>query len=47
MYPDKSNKKAHLIDFTSVLSRLEKETTTTERNYRIKILKECIRKCSE
>ena len=47
MYSDKNYKKAHLIDFKSVLARLEKETSTNERNYRIKVLKECISRCSE
>jgi hypothetical protein len=47
MYSDKNYKKAHLVDFRNVLFRLEKETTTNERDYRIKVLKECIAKCSE
>ena len=47
MYSDKSNKKAHLIDFRSVLTRIEKETKSNERDYRIRILKENIAKCSD
>ncbi len=47
MYRDKKDRKKHLIDFRSVLTRIEKETTSTERDYRIKVLKECINRCSD
>ena len=47
MYSDKSNRKAHLLDFNRVLSNIESETQTQERDYRIKVLKECISRCSD
>jgi len=47
MYSDKNNREAHLVDFKNVLTRIEKETKTSERDYRIRILKENIAKCSD
>jgi len=47
MYKDKDLKKAHLIDFKRVLTKLEKQESNEHINYRIKVIKECIERCSK
>lgn len=46
MYSDESMKKAHLEDFKRVLARLESEPETQGLDFRILVLKECIRRCT-
>jgi hypothetical protein len=45
MYEDEKERKAHLKDFKKVLERVEKESSPNE--YRIKVIKECIRRCED
>jgi hypothetical protein len=47
MYSDDKQRKEHLVDFKSVLHMIEHQTVSKERDYRIKVLKECINRCSE
>jgi hypothetical protein len=47
MYSDDKQKKEHLVDFRNVLTNIENETKSAERDYRINVLKECISRCSE
>jgi len=47
MYPDDEPlRKKHLEDFERVYERVSKEPKTPENTYRLKIIKECIDRCS-
>ena len=45
MYEDKKERQAHLKDFKRVLERVEKEPNPNE--YRVRVIKECIRRCED
>jgi hypothetical protein len=47
MYPDEKQRKDHLLDFKKVLCMIEQGTKSNERDYRIRILKENIERCSD
>jgi|TARA_R110002012_G_scaffold322062_1_gene554383 hypothetical protein len=48
MYPnDEPLRKKHLEDFVKVHARINKEEKTPANAYRLKVIEECIKRCSD